>query len=533
MAALAASIADTITGVERLLNQDHFSSDPDELYLQPSNRGNKLKRKAHFISSEPEGRVNGRNPYRKTIQHAGYTRDIICPNPKRYDEDGDELATDDEDEEADARAAEENPYAGIRLEKLLMPLTSAAALPEHPSMSVPYLSTTLGDMAQHACEVVQRERKTLCNARKMLMKLRGDPTWIPCGMMEAGYDDEIFDTSKVYDMIISSAPTDGVNVGEYTTSNDVSGNPNRANHFSRTEHAIMDVLAPRNDNEDLGDVLFPRGNSPIQERAPNSLIEDAKEIRTENPSDINATLKRSMRPEETIHSDDRHERGDADMIINTTAVPDQALNMQVCGHEPSHRVFLEPEVDAGAVLRSVKNEQADNDHAQDADEIDKKPDIEVEDANQASQSPPRRITRAQAQADKATATTHSGPPDDWVPPPLHPLFLIPPAAKPDPDFGLPHAEAEETRRMLAAYVQKQEEVCRGAEKLYEGLLLANRQKTTVFRWCKAEGHVGEMSDGEDWYDKEEWGLEEDLRKGHMEEEEDTVVQGKKTRGRRA
>jgi len=41
-----------------------------------------------------------------------------------------------------------------------------------------------------------------------------------------------------------------------------------------------------------------------------------------------------------------------------------------------------------------------------------------------------------------------------------------------------------------------------------------------------------MSDGEDWYDKEEWGLEEDLKKGQDEEEEDAATTAKKTRTRR-
>ncbi len=50
------------------------------------------------------------------IEHAGYRRNILRRNPKRYDEDGEELEEDDEDEEADARAAEENPYAEIQLE---------------------------------------------------------------------------------------------------------------------------------------------------------------------------------------------------------------------------------------------------------------------------------------------------------------------------------------------------------------------------------------------------------------------------------
>ncbi len=53
---------------------------------------------------------------RQSIEHAGYHRDILRRNPKRYDEDGDELSDDFTDEEADARAAEDNPYAEVRLE---------------------------------------------------------------------------------------------------------------------------------------------------------------------------------------------------------------------------------------------------------------------------------------------------------------------------------------------------------------------------------------------------------------------------------
>lgn len=53
---------------------------------------------------------------RQTIEHAGYHRDILRRNPKRYDEDGDELSDDVTDEEADARAADDNPYAEVRLE---------------------------------------------------------------------------------------------------------------------------------------------------------------------------------------------------------------------------------------------------------------------------------------------------------------------------------------------------------------------------------------------------------------------------------
>ncbi|KAK7744255.1 hypothetical protein SLS53_003776 [Cytospora paraplurivora] len=116
---------------------------------------------------------------------------------------------------------------------------------------------------------------------------------------------------------------------------------------------------------------------------------------------------------------------------------------------------------------------------------------------------------------------------------IHPIFLAPKSTHPDRDLGLPEQEAEDIRRLLQMYVQKQEEVCRGTKKLYQGLLQADRLRKTVLEWAKAEAHVGEMSDGEDWYDKEEWRLTEDLKKGQDEEEEDTTqTHQKKTRNRK-
>lgn len=118
---------------------------------------------------------------------------------------------------------------------------------------------------------------------------------------------------------------------------------------------------------------------------------------------------------------------------------------------------------------------------------------------------------------------------------VHPMFLPPASAKPDRNMGIPENEAEDIRRLLALYVQKQEEVTRGATRLHQGLLRAERLRSNVLHWAKAEAHCGpnrDMSDGEDWYDKEEWGLTEDLKKGQDEEEEDTTTTGKKTRNRR-
>lgn len=152
---------------------------------------------------------------------------------------------------------------------------------------------------------------------------------------------------------------------------------------------------------------------------------------------------------------------------------------------------------------------------------------------------PRRMrTRAQAQAasdNTTTSRTRSMTPDSSAENAIHPYFLAPQKSHPDRDLGLPPHEAEETRRLLQLYIQKQEEVCRGAQRVYEGLLRADRYRHLVMKWAKAEGHVGadrDMSDGEDWYDKDEWGLTEDLKKGQDEEEEDAATTAKKTRTRR-
>jgi hypothetical protein len=139
-------------------------------------------------------------------------------------------------------------------------------------------------------------------------------------------------------------------------------------------------------------------------------------------------------------------------------------------------------------------------------------------------------TRARAQA-ASTPSPPQSPNSDINT--IHPLFQFSADSLPDRDLGLPSHEADETRMLLMAYVQKQEEVARATADLYRGLLQADRMRQDVFKWSKAEAHVGEMSDGEDWYDNEEWNLDEDLLKGRDEEDDEAAVAGKKsTRQRR-
>lgn len=49
------------------------------------------------------------------VDHAGYTRYILTSNPPRFNDEGRELEETEVDEEADAAAAEANPYSSIDL----------------------------------------------------------------------------------------------------------------------------------------------------------------------------------------------------------------------------------------------------------------------------------------------------------------------------------------------------------------------------------------------------------------------------------
>lgn len=94
-----------------------------------------MKRKARYNADGHPAQKRGRETYttvhtnesgifekvrrlicKQNVEYAGYRRGILRRNPVRQDEDGDVIDREDEDEEADVRAAEDNPYAGIHLE---------------------------------------------------------------------------------------------------------------------------------------------------------------------------------------------------------------------------------------------------------------------------------------------------------------------------------------------------------------------------------------------------------------------------------
>ncbi|KAF2833227.1 hypothetical protein CC86DRAFT_279026 [Ophiobolus disseminans] len=160
-------------------------------------------------------------------------------------------------------------------------------------------------------------------------------------------------------------------------------------------------------------------------------------------------------------------------------------------------------------------------HDANADPVAEDGDMADDASDTASQQTAHRMTtRARAQAASTPSPPHSPSSDVHA---IHPLYTFSTDSLPDRDLGLPPQEAEDTRMLLLAYVQKQEEVARATADLYRGMLQADRMRQDVFKWSKAETHVGEMSDGEDWYDNEEWSLDQDLLKGRDEEDDETAV----------
>ncbi|KAL8771195.1 MAG: hypothetical protein Q9209_003366 [Squamulea sp. 1 TL-2023] len=540
MTTQAALIADTIAGMKRAISSYNYSSDSGDSIDRCTNRGNKLKRKARYVREGQLDWPNGPKVYKQI--------------PKRYDINGDRLDDDEEDEEADAAAAEANPYSGVVLHELLAPLTSAAGLPTHPSLSVPYVVPVLDNMTQEACVMLQHERNTIRGAKQILTKLRGDDVWIPCGSLDSDVDDTIFDTSKVFEDCIRLRPSSNV---------------------KRTVDDIVvptTTLLPSEDDVDEGTKI-----GQVESTGMGDEDESAPSLKQMN-SHMAAGLEKPTSPSGKLdHTGDPGKMNNAalDGVDGTTITQDFETPKSSSNAHPqqseAHPITDEKDSSTDENNTLVGDtEVAENVWIDDMDgtetsitikmpEIEEKRSPQIEDTqdgprqlqsnpkedaimvdaegHQAANNVPHRMTtRAQAQAvsDNTTSSrTRSVSVASSILPSIHPLFIMPSGACPDRDWGLPSDEAEATRRILMSYIQKQEEVCRGAEKLYNGFLKAQRMKKDVLDSCKAEGHLGEMSDGEDWYDKEEWGLEEDLRKGHDEDEDDVGTQHKKTRRRAA
>ncbi|KAL1836083.1 hypothetical protein VTJ49DRAFT_5606 [Mycothermus thermophilus] len=511
------AIMETVLALRRTLKRSAYAycilcadSDSDSSIDQTTNRGNKLKKRARFVHQGRLASADGPVAYKEMAEHAGYQRAIIYRNPPLVDEDGYDLDSEDEEDEqvqeAMAAAMESNPYSSVHIEQLLAPLTSVTDLPSHPTLARPFTSTALTELVQQAMTLMHKENKALWKAKPLLTKLIGDNTWAPCGLMAAPDDQD----ARLFTDTASFFNRPRVRPAAVPTANGVPAGP-----------ADDETAETKKPGAEAG-----KGGQEAQTTQAADNTEQGKKV------------ENKTRDDETLPDADGAPNG------STEELGSQDKTQQGGGNQAEG----DAKQDGSDPVSSDNNATKPNGQ-EDVDMAEAPASGSATEAQKAARpdGPPAAESQATALSSMSITAAASSIAAALEPPTaeedaaffnelfIHPLFRLPSQAHPDRDLGLPEQEAEEVRRLLLLYVQKQEEICRGARRLVEGLLRADRLRRQVFGWAKAEAHCGpnrDMSDGEDWYDREEWGLTEDLKKGEDEVEEDTTQTQKKTRNRK-
>ena len=401
-------------------------------------------------------------------------------------------------------------------------------------------------MARNAEETLRQERAHLHRIKRLFTRFRGDEDWAPCGIMEP----------------------DTVSMVSQQNSRDADCQPQPSHELALEGGAQIVVEAAKIKGVGTTEELSIQEVDPA-ESLPNNLIDEkaSSEMQIDVLEEEIKPSKQAAQGSATKTEDQaNYERGDVrreddkppvqspihmshDSANNFGALKGEAIEVQMQEDTKCPIGSTNPDIQSVNPYSNLPSPPA---------EIEAQAQTETEDETSTSLSFQHRVvTRAQTQAKSKTPTppisSHNredaanhriadvglqeaeeeeGDVEEFVPD-VHPFFTFPASAIPNRDMNLLPHQADEIRRQLLLWVQKQEEVVRGMEELCYGLLRADRMRSDVLRWTKAEGHLHEMSDGEDWYDREEWGLEEDLVKGKEEDDDDTAATAKKTRQRRA
>ena len=339
-------------------------------------------------------------------------------------------------------------------------------------------------MAENARKTLQREREALWQMKQLLQRFRGDEAWIPLEKTETAHDGLLLDNEgmdSLQDDRSYNESTINLNDGESLSAAMALPQENG------TEHNLAKVSAQLEEMHGIQAIDMARGKMRMKPEAQLGMTNGHSEL-----------SNRQSAQQPSVDA----------MVIDSA---DAAKKDEPTTHTNGEQV----------------NEQAGQNGGGDG--------VETGDTNAASvpEQPSHAMTtrrKARSPTPDSQRSASASPVPSSIPS-INNFFIPPTDSLPDRDFGLPAPEAEETRRMVLLYVQKQEEVVRGTEQLLMGLLKADRRRKQVWQWCKSEGHVGEMSDGEDWYDKEQWGLSADLLKGKEEEdvEDEGVRKGRRRR----
>lgn len=343
-------------------------------------------------------------------------------------------------------------------------------------------------MIQIAEETLHKEQEILWKIKEFFTQFRGDALWAPVGEFHTSYDD----------FLTGDGPLDS------------DGAPSRASLLGQTS---MNGSAENLQSVEMADST-DTSNAKAQPKDA-----DATSVDRQLASEMEAVVKvngqdwAAQQQEPTNGAEEENPE-----------VEDSQVN-----GEPPSSATADSQHTLNGIGASNDQTMAEAPPEESANPVQEQDRVEEGDDNESQPQSHRMTTRAQAQRSPSPSRPSSSASSI---PQIHPLFQFPISAVPDPYCGLPLNEASATTACLLQYVSKQEEIVRGTRELYMGLLKAMRMRKEVLKWAKADGHVGEMSDGEDWYDKEEWGLEQDLAKGREEDEDETAIPpGKKTRRR--
>ncbi|KJX93806.1 hypothetical protein TI39_contig4251g00010 [Zymoseptoria brevis] len=494
--------ADTIASMKLALKRRADDSGSDSGIQQRTNRGNKLKRRARNVQEHRLDDTGGLN-WRRPVNHAGFTRKTISSNPPFFDDDGDPYSPTESDYENDryAEPAEDDPFVEVRLADLLRPLTSAADLATHPSLRIAYTSTALTQMTKEALEMLRRENANLWKAKRLLQRFRGDADWVPC---------EAFETE--HDTLLLQAGGNSV-VPSTTTKQ-------QPPELGLPPLQLIDEPAVEPSKRSVADVQDTTNGDPMEGVDALDMAVSRTTRQGVSNHESEAEKEHAMDQEDTVQDMEESAKTGSVNGVSRTGGPDITASTETTIEPLQHTSAADP-AEGDTNSETGSNSNGTNMHAM--------------------------TTRARARS-PAERTPSPSPSESASVPDVHPWFIAPAASLIDRDLGLPAHEAEDTRKLLLLYVQKQEQVVRSLNTLHEGLQKADRERTTVYRNCKAEGHVvtdakgntvTDMSDGEDWYDVEDWGLQSwELKDGALEKGKDEVEdveeerRGRPGRGRR-
>ncbi|KAF2971023.1 hypothetical protein GQX73_g2592 [Xylaria multiplex] len=402
-------------------------------------------------------------------------------------------ASDDDEEhilDAINNAAEFNPYANIRLESAYHKTPTFQHLPTHQTLSRPYTSKTLTELTKQGCSIMHKENAALWKIKHLQTKLIGDHNWAPCELMVGPNDIEFFNDDYIDRTQGSLKSNSSILMLEHTQN----GDKLKGHSVANGDGPLLILPEPQHgsSNPENADVSMADDGLPLNE------VMTARDLRSNEERNMNQTSQYVNR-----------DQGVDDSIVREVDHPPQSNGRVITqgGTHAPDSVATNGQKTNGSTVPG----EAERTNAQ------------ITSLNEIVKKATNDISRPVSVISNSTNDL-----------PIHPMFIPPRSARPDRDLGIPEGEAEDMRRVFQLFVQKQEEVCRGVKRLYEGLLRAERMRKTVLQWSKYEAHVGsnrDMSDGEDWYDREEWNLEEDLKKG-QDEEEDEPQTTKKTRTRR-